>query len=258
VLVEGEDDVGDWLGAPVAVFVDVDIGLGRTGLPVEDPRPIVELARAAVDRGLSFAGLHAYEGDASSRDLLSSALDRLAEVADALARAGVAPGEVVTSGSLTAGWAREHPGLAAAAPLHSLSPGTVVFHDLQSELHTPWRLGLRPAVGVLTRVVSSARPTQVTCDAGHKAVSADCGDPVAVVAGRPELSCLTPSEEHLPLAVAAGAPRPSRGEVLALVPRHVCPTVNLHDKALLVRDGQSPVALQIAARGHEAPEVSAR
>jgi D-serine deaminase-like pyridoxal phosphate-dependent protein len=251
VLVEGESDLVDWDGAQVGVFVDVDTGLGRTGVPVAETEPIIAVARAATERGLRFAGLHAYEGDAGSAGRVANGLGGLAAVANALERAGLPAGEVVTSGSFSAGWAAGEHVLASTVPLHSLSPGTVVFHDVRSELRSPWQLGLRPAAAVLTRVVSAARAEQVTCDAGHKAVSADMGDPIGVVAGRPALRPLHPSEEHLPLAVTDGGARPSRGDILAVVPRHVCPTVNLHDAALLVRDGRAPERLEVTARGHQ-------
>lgn len=253
VLVEGEDDLVDWVGAPVGVFVDVDTGLGRSGLPVEQAEAIVAVARAVAASGLRFAGLHAYEGAGGSRAQVERGLDQLTGVVRELERANCPPPEVVTSGSHTAGWATEHAALAAAVPLHTVSPGTVVFHDIRTELRSPWRLGLRPAAAVLTRVVSSARPDRVTCDAGHKAIAADTGDPTALVMGHPGLAALTPWEEHLPLSVAPGTPRPERGDLLALVPMHVCPTVNLHDAAILIRQGVQREVVAVAARGHQRP-----
>ena len=83
--------------------------------------------------------------------------------------------------------------------------------------------GYRPAALVLTRVVSHPAPDRITVDAGHKAVSADAGVPTCAVLGRPDLKPLKPSEEHLPIEVAAGAPKPAIGEILYLIPRHVCP-----------------------------------
>lgn len=258
VLVEGADDLDDWAGAPVGVFIDVDIGLGRTGVPVSEVDAIVGVARAAVDRGLAYEGLHAYEGtppaasEEECRVVVGRGLDGVVAIVRALEAAGCAPREVVTSGSITASWAAGHPDLAAAAP-HTISPGTVVYHDIHTELESPWGLDLRPAVAVLGRVVSSSRPGLITCDAGHKAVAADMGDPIGLAAGRPELSARTPSEEHLPLAVEDGAPRPERGEILAIVPMHVCPTVNLHDVALVVRDGAVEDVRPVSARGHQHP-----
>jgi D-serine deaminase-like pyridoxal phosphate-dependent protein len=92
----------------------------------------------------------------------------------------------------------------------------------------------------------------VTCDAGHKAVSADAGVPTCVVLGHPELTPLGPSEEHLPMK-SAKLPGPAIGEVLYLLPRHVCPTVNNFDCALRVRNGQIEAVEKVSARGREEP-----
>ena len=47
-----------------------------------------------------------------------------------------------------------------------------------------------------------------------------------------------------------GAPAPALGEALYLVPRHVCPTVNLAEQALFVRRDGSVEAVSVAARAH--------
>jgi hypothetical protein len=43
------------------------------------------------------------------------------------------------------------------------------------------------------------------------------------------------------------------GEALYLIPRHVCPTVNNFDCALLARDGEVESVESVSARGREAP-----
>ncbi|HKT70549.1 MAG TPA: hypothetical protein VJP83_13985, partial [Terriglobales bacterium] len=84
-------------------------------------------------------------------------------------------------------------------------------------------------------------------------VSADAGVPTCVVLGHPELTPLSPSEEHLPFSVAAGAPGPQVGDILYLLPRHVCPTVNNFDCALLVHDSEIEAVEKVSARGRETP-----
>ncbi len=133
--------------------------------------------------------------------------------------------------------------------LHRVSPGTVVYHDLRYEQQIE-DLELSPAAMVLTRVVSHPTAGIVTCDAGSKAIAAEAGDPCAYVLGYPGLEALQPSEEHLPLRVRAGA-RPPRGAPLLLIPRHVCPTVNLAEQAILVEDGRLREVVPVRARAHE-------
>ncbi len=125
----------------------------------------------------------------------------------------------------------------------------MVFHDATTEEQNP-DLRLVPAALVFARVVSRPTPRIATCDAGSKAIAAEAGDPIAHVLGRPRLEALTPNEEHLPLRIAGGRP-PDRGDDLLLIPRHVCPTVNLADEAVLIEEGRPWRVVPVAARGHE-------
>ena len=69
---------------------------------------------------------------------------------------------------------------------------------------------------------------------------------------------LRPSEEHLP-ARAEGCGVPARGEQLLVVPTHVCPTVNLAERMVLLdedeKDG-TPRVVGTAAVTGRAHEVS--
>jgi D-serine deaminase-like pyridoxal phosphate-dependent protein len=134
----------------------------------------------------------------------------------------------------------------------------VVYSDASSLAVLPEEYGYRPAVLVLSRVVSRPRPGIVTCDAGHKTVSADAGVPTCVVLGHPELTPLGPSEEHLPLEVEGGTAGPQVGEALFLLPRHICPTVNNFDDALLVRNRAIESVEKVSARGREMPLLRPR
>ena len=108
------------------------------------------------------------------------------------------------------------------------------------------------ALFVKTQVIS-AHADHAVCDAGHKSVSADAGVPTCRVLGHTELTPLKPSEEHLPVEIAAGSPVPAIGSQLYLLPRHVCPSVNNFDDALIVQGGKIVRLERVTARGHEAP-----
>jgi len=170
-----------------------------------------------------------------------------------LNRSGVSVSEVITSGTPTFPSSLTYEGFRRGNFLHRVSPGTIVYCDASSLDQLPSKYGYQPAALVLTRVVSHPHPGIVTCDAGHKTVSADAGVPTCVVLGHPELTPLSPSEEHLPLKVAQEATAPQVGETLYLLPRHICPTVNNFDCALLAKDGNIDALEQVSARGREAP-----
>ena len=251
VLCEDPAVLGE-IPAVVGVFVDVDPGMGRTGLASGIPDAIHAVARAAEGR---FAGLHVYDGHRHDDDLAVREQRAHADYAQALAlcadlgRAGAPVAEIVTSGTPAFRHALSFaPFTATDGLVHRVSPGTVVYHDVRSAEQNPG-LDLQPAALVFTRVVSHAGDGRVTCDAGSKSIAADAGDPVARVLGHPELVATTPNEEHLPLVVSAGE-RPARGTELLLVPRHVCPTINLAEQAILL-DGDQARPVAVTARAHE-------
>ena len=259
VLAENEEQVRQWRGGPVGVFLDINSGMNRTGVEQKQTDKILGLVRAVGDAKLEFRGLHYYDGqygglEEPERSVAAHAgYDCLLEIVSAIRRSGLRVPEVITSGTPTLPCSLSYAGFRGREFFHRVSPGTIVYGDATSLAQLPVEYRLRPAVLVLARVVSQPLPGIVTCDAGHKTVSADAGVPTCAVLGHPELTPLSPSEEHLPVTVAGEAASPRVGDALYLLPRHVCPTVNNFDYALLVRDGQILSVEEVSARGREGP-----
>jgi D-serine deaminase-like pyridoxal phosphate-dependent protein len=263
VLVENEEQVRQWRGSSIDVFVDINPGMNRTGVEQGQTDKVVRLVHAVEAAELQFGGLHYYDGQYGGLDepertaATHGGYDRLLQLVIAIQGSGMSVPEVVTAGTPTFPCSLSYKGFHGAGFIHRVSPGTIVYCDATSLAQLPAEYGYSPAALVLTRVVSRPHDGIITCDAGHKAVSADAGVPTCVVAGHPELTPLAPSEEHLPMAVSPILNRetagPQVGKALYLLPRHVCPTVNNFDSALLVRDGQIASVEKVTARGREAP-----
>jgi D-serine deaminase-like pyridoxal phosphate-dependent protein len=192
-------------------------------------------------------------GEAERTEAAHAGYDRLLELVGGIRSDGMSVPEVITAGTPTFPCSLSYEGFHQGGFIHRVSPGTVVYCDATSLAQLPGEYGYAPAVLVLTQVVSRPHAGIVTCDAGHKAVSADAGVPTCVVVGHPELVPLGPSEEHLPMALEGGTTGPQVGDALFLLPRHVCPTVNNFDSALLVRDGHIASEEKVSARGREGP-----
>jgi D-serine deaminase-like pyridoxal phosphate-dependent protein len=258
VLAENEDQIRQWRRSRLGIFLDINPGMNRTGVDEGYGGEIVRLARAVEASGLSFRGLHYYDGQRREPDMRAriagahQGYDRLLGAVHEIERTGVRVPEVITAGTPTFPASLSYPGFRDAKFIHRISPGTIVYNDATSLVQLPQEYGYLPATLVLTRVVSHPRAGIVTCDAGHKSVSADAGVPTCVVLGHPELTPLSPSEEHLPLQVEGGAAGPAVGETLYLLPRHVCPTVNNFDNALIARAGEIESIEKVSARGREA------
>lgn len=249
VLIESPEQAAAWTGAPISIFIDVNPGMNRTGIGQDRVDDICALAQ---NLGSAFRGIHYYDGHISATDPASAhaGYNQLLEIVKALAAAGRAPEEVVTSGTPAAPAALTHPGLHDGPFRHQISPGTVVYNDMSSLKQLPNR-GYEAAVVVLATVISHPGPNLITCDAGHKAVSADAGVPTCEVVGHSDFAPQKPSEEHLPIAIPEGTPLPPLGSHLYLIPRHVCPTVNNFDDALMIVNGKVQRKERVTARGHE-------
>lgn len=257
-LVESEETISAWCESSIGLFIDVNPGMNRTGIPEERASEIVELARTIEDAGQAFRGLHYYDGHLSSLDLAEreriahQGYDHLMRIVDAFGRADIAIAEVITAGTPAFPCSLSYGGFTGAGFVHRISPGTIVYNDCSSLAQLPTEYGYRPAAVVVSTVVSRPSPGRFTCDAGHKTVSADAGVPTCAVLGEPGYSPSKPSEEHLPIDVSEGS-GPSIGDVIYLVPRHICPTVNNFDHAVLVIGGTIVDLQRVTARGREAP-----
>ncbi len=252
VLVENVEQIAAWAGSRVGIFVDVNPGMDRTGISQDGIAAILDVVRAA---GSQFRGLHYYDGHMSAASLeereklAHKGYDRLMEI---VAAVDTPIEEVITSGTPAFPCAATYAPFKEGKFIHRASPGTVVYSDATSIKQLPAEWGYQPAALVISTVVSHPKPNVVTCDAGHKSVSADAGVPTCAVAGRADMIPLKPSEEHLPIEISGGAV-PAIGELLYLIPRHVCPTVNNFDDAVIVENGRVVAVEHVTARGHEVP-----
>lgn len=247
-LVEAASQV-ESIPTSVGVFADLDLGMHRTGLAVEDLVETLAIARLAGER---FRGLHAYDGhrheaDLGERERLAhGGYDRVLSSYAHLTAAGFEPGEIITSGTPAYPAALTHAGLRKVH--HRVSPGTVVYHDMRTAQQLPDH-EIEFAATVLTRVASLPSTDLFTVDAGSKAIEAAGPGLIASALELPHATALRQSEEHTVFQCDAAA-RPKRGDLLQLVPGHVCPTVNLASTCMLVNGSNLLGSVPVAARGH--------
>ncbi|GAA4603601.1 D-serine deaminase-like pyridoxal phosphate-dependent protein [Actinoplanes octamycinicus] len=245
------------------VLVEVDSGHHRSGV---QPRSAGEVAVAADRAGLRVRGVftfpgHAY-GPGRQRPAATEEAAALTEAADAVTAAGLDAG--VRSGGSTP--TATFTGVAAApgaqgAPtspgtptspgaLTEMRPGVYVFGDAQQlELGTcDWT---EVALTVASTVVSRSGP-KVILDAGSKVLGADHQSwttGFGRLLDHPDARITALSEHHATVLFPDGAPVPSLGEVLRVVPNHVCATVNLADELLVLSEGTQVDRWPVAARG---------
>jgi 3-hydroxy-D-aspartate aldolase len=227
------------------VLIEVDAGMGRCG--VAPGRPALELARAvAAAPGLTFAGLHAYEGhvvqdpDPAKRKAATEAmLDRALATRDLIERDGLAVATVTCGGTGTYDISGVYPGVTEH------QAGSYVYMDPDYQRKTP-AFGL--ALSVLCTVVSRPTPEKVVTDGGVQSLANDYGTPV--VKGHPELAYLYLAEEHGVFLAREGCRAElAVGDVVEVHPGHCCSAANLHDQVCAVRDGRVEAVWAVTARG---------
>lgn len=244
-------------GREVAVLIEVDMGMGRVG--VQSIPDAVRLAEeASHSAGVRYGGVLIYPGHirtptGEQLPAIQSLTGHLAALLDALSEAGL-PAPVVSGGS-TPTLFQSH----LMTGVTEVRPGTWIFNDRTTALleACDWN---ECAYSVLATVVSTSVSGQVVVDAGSKAlakeeVRATFRDP-AVAAGfgcvldRPELRVKALSEEHGVIELADSTWRPRVGELVRIVPNHVCVSVNLQDRLWQVQ-GESVLGYwPVEARGH--------
>jgi D-serine deaminase-like pyridoxal phosphate-dependent protein len=226
--------IADQLGNnrnPFRLFIDIDCGMHRTGIALgEEMRSLRRWIET--QRGVSFAGLHAYDGHLH-QPALEIRKEEVASIKSALgdyAAADPVP-DIIVSGSPTFN-------LWADTTDWQCSPGTTLLWDIGYAQSFP-DLEFEIAACLLTRVISKPGDMNICLDLGHKAVAAENPIDLRVsLQGIVDATALTQSEEHLVLK-SAMADQFSPGDAMLGFPRHICPTVALHASATLVCNGKA-------------------
>ena len=226
----------------IDVLVDVNIRLNRCGV---EPGPSIDLAKR-VDKspGLVFKGLMGYEGHIppeADKDAPSEAIEALKKFSDAISSlegAGLKAEVVSAGGTSTYAFTGKHPRIT------ELQCGTYIFMDAAYRDESP---EFKPALTVLSQVMSKPTPDRAILDIGLKSVSVDSGPPEILDLKGATLTKL--SEEHGTLQLEGSAQRLNIGDQVSLLPAHGDTTINIHSHYFCVRNGVLEAVVPITARG---------
>jgi D-serine deaminase-like pyridoxal phosphate-dependent protein len=240
----------------VGVYVELDLGMHRVGVPAVEAA--IGLAkRIQRSDSLSYEGLAFYPGHirepvGTQTKSLDQLADALRSALDMMIAAGVPP-RIVSGGSTPTLWhTHEIPGVT------EIRPGTYVFND-----RTTAEIGACAwddcALTVAATVVSTAVPGQAVIDAGTKALGreplrgADAAGGFGALLERPDVTVKGMSEEHGLLDLSRTDWRPRVGDVVRVVPNHVCIVVHLNDLMYGVLDDRVVRSWPVEARGRGQP-----
>lgn len=224
---------------PLSVLIECDTGGGRCG--VQTPETAAELAgKIARSAGLRFGGLMTYPAPNSI-----DKVDAFMSQAKALCEASAGPCEIITSGGTPS-----MKSVGASSVVTEYRPGTYIYNDRSLIARGAATLA-DCAVTIAATVVSRPTADRAILDAGSKTLSSDLlgltgygmlrDYPDAVIQGL--------SEEHGTVDVSACPRKPQVGEIVHIIPNHVCVVTNLFDRLHLVRGGKVVEVVKVDARG---------
>ncbi len=232
------------------VYIEVDTGHHRAGVPAGEPacRLALDVARMP---GLRVIGLFTHEGHANAappdqiEDLARAAGRAMVDTAERIRSQGLDLKVVSVGSTPAAAYTPTVPGIT------EMRPGTYVFRDASG-----FRYGVygpdRCAARIVATVVSRPAPDRAVLDAGSKVFALDktpSHPGHGYIVGHEGAIIDRLSEEHGVVIVPPDEMDLRVGDRVEIIPNHVCPTVNLTDELLVLRDGRVTDVWKVAARG---------
>lgn len=221
------------------VLIECDTGQLRAG--VETPGEALALAEIIkAEPMLNFAGLLFYpplDGWPQTQvffDEISAGLNKLGMTANIISTGGTP--NFVNMGKLKG--ATEH------------RAGTCIFNDLM--MIEAGVASLEDcAFQVYTSVVSRGSSERGILDAGSKTLTADTGglEGFGRIIEHPTARIHKFAEEHGFLDLSKCNDKPEVGDIVRVIPNHVCVAVNMVDQLVAVRAGEIVEVIPVAARG---------
>src|SRR5260370_4284189 len=238
VVIAGLPQAAAASGRPLSVVVECDTGRKRAG--VETPAEAVALAReVASSKGLTFAGFMLYPTETGWDQA-----QRFYDEALAGVRAQGLDAEMVSTGGT--------PNLKNLGKLKGATehrPGTYIYND-RMQVAAGVATWDDCALSIYSTVVSRAGPDRGIPDAGSKTLTSDTGgglDRHGPILEHPEAKIAGFAEEHGFLDLTRSNTRPNVGDVVRIVPNHVCVVVNMMDEVRMVRGEEIVSTMPIAA-----------
>ena len=245
------------VGADVTIHlqIDVDSGMHRGGIPMDDVGRIEELARLILAQpGLDFDGLtthrsYFFERKSSRQDEGHTEGQILVETAEKLRAAGVEVRELTAGGSFTGKYVAEVPGITESRA------GTYVFYDLM-HLYEDSAAEEQLGLSALCTVTSLWGDGGLTIDGGTKTFSGDRGvvgsgnalgpPPAMSIAVGRQVVIERLTEEH---GMGRAEEKVELGEKIRFYPYHACTCCNLTNEIVAFREGKVEHVWSVAARG---------
>ena len=212
------------------VFVDLNMGMNRTGIIPSKALALIQHIQTLPN--VTLRGLHAYDGhirDKVYEDRAKHVETDFTPFYELLERINRSDLELVVSG--TPSFLVHHKN-----SQFTCSPGTFIFFDAGYAALFPENT-FEFGVEIIARIISKPTDSTICLDLGHKSVAAE--NPIdnrVRFIDQPSWVLKSQSEEHGIVEVGDSS-RYSVGEIVRMIPYHICPTVNLHSHLQVIDGG---------------------
>ncbi|MCA9135726.1 MAG: D-TA family PLP-dependent enzyme [Planctomycetales bacterium] len=231
-------------GVRIDVFIDLNVGMNRTG--INPGAEAIELYRfiASAD-GLRAAGFHVYDGhihdvnETLVRQQIAQAYEPVWTMRRELQLAGIPVPSIVAGGTVSSPYLIAHEGI-------EVSAGTSVLWDAGQPTFTP-PMEAQCAAVLIARVISRPSSDKICIDLGYKAVASEMQHPRVTFFGLEDATAVSHSEEHLVLQTDRADQFPVE-TVLYGIPTHICPTVALYSEVWCVENHRAVQTWRVVAR----------
>jgi D-serine deaminase-like pyridoxal phosphate-dependent protein len=251
VAVDDPDNVGALdaaarsKGVKLGLLIEVDIGIGRAGVPSGEPA--VSLAELiGRHANLELRGVMGWEGQATEiRDpsekvaAIKAAVGMLAATAERLRGTGHSV-EIVSCGGTGT-----YETTSALKGITEIQAGGGIFSDIR--YRTKMHVNHPYALTVMTTVTSRPSTTRIICDAGKKTMSGDAALPFPL--GLDHVASIGLSAEHATINLQVPNDRVKIGDRLEFVVGYSDTTVHLHDEIYGTREGRVEIVWPVLGRG---------
>ncbi|GKU76198.1 alanine racemase [Paenibacillus sp. L3-i20] len=241
-------------GVTLEARLEIESGLNRTGVAASSAALLAK--EIAVLEGVNLTGIFTYRGamlgGAPTMDLRAAGHEEgqiMVAVAEALRAEGLDIKDISVGSSPTALYAAEIEGIT------EVRPGTYIYQDrMQAAFNI---CSLEECAGaVWATVVSRPTPERIVIDGGSKTFATDVQPDKAPlnlagfghIVGDDEAIFERMNEEHGVIRVSPSSEY-KVGDVIAIIPNHICSTVNLHNFVYLQNSDGELSKVAVAARG---------
>lgn len=234
------------LGVQLPVFIDINLGMDRTGVAIQDLEIFYHELTALSN--LNVVGFHGYDGHirdvdlAARTTLVESYFQEFLKVRQRIESQVNCRLSCVFGGSNTFPFYKRY-------PFVECSPGTFMLWDWGYHVDLPEQAFDFAAI-LFSRIISKPAINNVCLDLGYKAVASE--NRIEHRVHLPEHPNWTPkfqSEEHLVMQVPAEEwEEISVGTAVYLIPYHICPTVAWYPFYQVVQDHRVECTWAIANR----------